>query len=411
MHTSEIAYVLMPPVLAGWLLWRRPRTRSIRLPALCVYAVVMFAAIGGVSAVAAHVGKLRIKWVEIGVAFYFAVGWRLAWEVWRRTVGRLAESRRRRARRRRGSAPGWWRLWRLLPLARAMLTLTLFVPLFLGAVLTHRFKFGDGQTPADAGIEPFEAVAFRTADGLNIAGWFVPEPESGRTVVICHGAGANKGNFLSFVLLFHRMGYNSLIFDFRAHGDSDGHTTSYGVEERHDVAAAVRWLQQEHPDRCRHVLGLGSSMGAAALLGAAVETRAFDGLVLDSCFRSAGELVDHHLGRLGWAGRAWGKLLLASMRMQSSWGLGASDAARLAGRLEAEAVLVICGERDRVVPREQGEEVFRRIDGPKARWVGGGSHSNVVVESFEEYQRRVIGFFDRCCGGPPGGQARPWSRS
>jgi alpha-beta hydrolase superfamily lysophospholipase len=55
-------------------------------------------------------------------------------------------------------------------------------------------------------------------------------------VVICHGAGANRGNFIDFLSVFHTRGYNSLIFDARGHGDSDGHTCTFGLYETRDVA-------------------------------------------------------------------------------------------------------------------------------------------------------------------------------
>lgn len=48
-----------------------------------------------------------------------------------------------------------------------------------------------GPVPADF---PFavEAVTFPAADGLTVAGWFVPCPGATRTVVLLHGAKRNR---------------------------------------------------------------------------------------------------------------------------------------------------------------------------------------------------------------------------
>ena len=66
---------------------------------------------------------------------------------------------------------------------------------------------------------------------------------------------------------------NVLLFDFRGHGESDGHTVRFGAGERRDVLAAVAYLRERRPGQARQVVGLGVSMGAATLTLAAAEVR------------------------------------------------------------------------------------------------------------------------------------------
>lgn len=40
-------------------------------------------------------------------------------------------------------------------------------------------------------------------------------------MIVAHGLGANKSNFLGTVDLWHQLDYNVLIFDFRGHGKGD----------------------------------------------------------------------------------------------------------------------------------------------------------------------------------------------
>ncbi len=115
---------------------------------------------------------------------------------------------------------------------------------------------------------------FRTADGFNLAGWWIVPPvpsladatpnqtasggtggtdheenENGNAVVIiCHGVGSCKERQVGLAWLLVRRGFNVLLFDFRGHGQSEGNLITYGDRERLDVLAAVRWLRQEHPD-------------------------------------------------------------------------------------------------------------------------------------------------------------------
>ena len=58
---------------------------------------------------------------------------------------------------------------------------------------------------------------------------------SDRTVIVCHGLASNKSNHLLLARELVPHGYNVLIFDFRAHGESDGQLTSLGDLERRDV--------------------------------------------------------------------------------------------------------------------------------------------------------------------------------
>ncbi|MCR4295948.1 MAG: alpha/beta hydrolase, partial [Elusimicrobia bacterium] len=43
----------------------------------------------------------------------------------------------------------------------------------------------------------YEKVAFKTRDGLELKGWFIPSTSGDkRTIVMCHGWGDNKGELL-----------------------------------------------------------------------------------------------------------------------------------------------------------------------------------------------------------------------
>lgn len=403
MHPSEIVYLLMPPVLAGLLWWRLPSVREIKPRQVLIYVAVVTAAVSGMIVALAYLARLRLKWHEIAIVVWFVFAWRLAWAVWVPAVSWAIRSVFRiPATAATGSRAT--RLPLVPSLLRLVLTLVVFAPLFVGAVITHRFKFGDGIDPAAEGLGPYETVTFRTKDGLDIAGWFFSDADSDSTVVICHGAGANKGNFLPFVLLFENTGYNALIFDLRAHGDSDGHTTTYGLREALDVTAAVDWLRAERPDRARHVFGLGSSMGAVALIAAASAGASFDAIVLDSCYSSVQEMADYHLGRLGPVGRAWGRLVLGSASLQSDVMIGSFDLVSRVESLHTTPMYFIHSTEDVVIPVEQSDRVFdAATTSRKHRWHSVGPHSNIVSAEFEEYQRRVIAFFDEARGGPPAG--------
>ena len=82
------------------------------------------------------------------------------------------------------------------------------------------------------------------SEGLRLSAWYVLASKPGRPVVVlCHGLGANKQNFLPVAQTLHELDFNVVTFDFRGHGDSEGRTTTFGIKESRDVVAAFGWAR------------------------------------------------------------------------------------------------------------------------------------------------------------------------
>jgi len=404
-HAGETVIVLMVPALGALLWFGWPRVRRIRAWQVAVYVAAIVGLMAGAEAFVAHVAAGRVLWPEVLWATYFVLGWRLAWAVWVRTAGRLGERFRRWGRLTRRAAGGLRRIggrkrrrWAaVLPMVgplRFCLTLFLFVPLAFGSLI-HRFKIGNAEDLGPYAGMPIEHVSFPTTDGLQISGWFFPDDASDATVVICHGLGANKGNVIAFVSLFRDKGYSSLIFDFRGHGESDGHTSTFGLHETADVTAAVDWLKIERPARARHVFGLGSSMGAMALVRAAATDERIEALVLDSAYVSARSLARHHTGRIPVVGPVVADLLIGAMSLHAGGSLWDLDSRPALSEMAGRPVLFIHGRGDFVIPPANMATLYDHASQPKSRWLGPGLHSNVLAVDFPGYQRRVVAFFDQ----------------
>lgn len=134
----------------------------------------------------------------------------------------------------------------------------------------------------------FEPVTFMTKDNLKIAGALIKHPQAQSNVLLCHGYRGGKEFMYGYLDMFPRS--NILLFDFRAHGQSEGRMTSIGVLEYKDVIAAARFFKEttrSNQQKPLPLIILGLSMGGAALLKAAeVEPDLCDCIVVDSVFRS-----------------------------------------------------------------------------------------------------------------------------
>lgn len=184
-------------------------------------------------------------------------------------------------------------------------------PFLIALVQFHPQKIGCGATPGDFGLPYSDAML--DSEGLRLSGWHLPASSPERpVVVVCHGLGANKQNFLPMAQRVHALDYNVLIFDFRGHGDSDGRTITFGFRESSDVKAAFDYVRAKHPSS--KVFGLGYSMGGSALLKMAAEEGGFDKIAVDCTFARGENVARHSIlwffgplqGPVWHLGRCWG---------------------------------------------------------------------------------------------------------
>lgn len=442
---GEWVFLSAPILLGAVLLWRFPDSRRFRWRSIVLYIAVMSLLIWGALQLVAWIATARVIPSEIAVVLWFTIAWRLAWEIWSRSVNRLGRSWVRQSTREyallqppplqrqdidrgtiesnvanpppplQGGDTGGvsshdmgnhsfaHRLTaRLLPLGRATLTALVFGVAFLATVATHRCKLADGQDPMSVFGIPFDHVRFPTSDGLTLDGWFVPDQSrnhiADRTIIICHGAGANKGNFIWFLAPLAHQGYNVLFFDFRAHGASDGRTTTYGIRERLDVLAAVDWLKRERPEQSRRIVGLGSSQGSLALALAAADDPRIDAIILDSPFVSPRELVGERTRKVPVIGPLLGTYLLAVVSIETGTNFFAPSAEEAVRTIGPRPVLIIHGDDDFVMPPTHAQRLHDAAIGPREIWFGPGPHSNIVTTTPHDYGRRVLDFLDRTLG-------------
>ena len=153
-------------------------------------------------------------------------------------------------------------------------------------------------SPADDGL-PYQDVAFRTADGLTLRGWYLPPPPagSGRAPAIAYGHwnATDRRQWLPVALAVHEAGFAQLLFDFTGRGESDGEVITLGAHEASDLRAALDDLAaRPEVDPLRLALCC-RSMGAVAALFLAADDARVKALVLDSPFVDLKALVDRTL--------------------------------------------------------------------------------------------------------------------
>ncbi|MEO7769322.1 MAG: alpha/beta hydrolase, partial [Ferruginibacter sp.] len=136
---------------------------------------------------------------------------------------------------------------------------------------------------------PVDTLTFETKNGDLIDAWYgKTDTVTKGTVLIFHGVTINKGQMLPEASEFRYMGYNVLLVDFRAHGNSTGFTTTLGYKEEEEVKLAYEYVAAQGE---KNIILWGSSMGAVAITKAVTEFELKPaGVILEMPFAS---LKDH----------------------------------------------------------------------------------------------------------------------
>ena len=223
-----------------------------------------------------------------------------------------------------------------------------------------------GPVPPAASVLPgAEDVTFETADGLRLAGWFVPAPPGGPAarvgrarpaVLVCNGNGGDRSMRAPLAAALSRMGLAVLLFDYRGYGGNPGHPTEEGLAA--DAGAALGYLAGRPEVDPERVIYFGESLGAAVALRLATE-RPPAALVLRSPFASLAEVGRRHY-----------PVLPVSLLLRDRY-----DSAALAGRLDAP-LLVVAGGRDQIVPASHSRRLFEAAPQPKRLVVLDGADHN-----------------------------------
>ena len=256
--------------------------------------------------------------------------------------------------------------------------------------LVHPAREAKGATPAIA----FEAVTFPSADGVTLAGWWIPAGEPRGIVIFLHGYGDSKDQVLPLLPFLHDEGYHVLAFDARAHGESHGAWTTVGLDEVHDVRGALAFVAQKDPAASEQIALLGYSMGAATAINAAAVADAVDVVIADSAFATLENIASNSITAFtGLPKYPFGPLSVVF----AGWMVGkdvAENAPARAIREAAAPTLVIQGLEDTIAfPDEDGEAIARAAPAGSALWlVPGAAHVQAHAIAKDEYERRVSAF-------------------
>jgi len=282
----------------------------------------------------------------------------------------------------------WWRyLRRALTLAGSVLLVAIVLfPAALAYVVTH--TAGSGVPAPNLGATP-ENIAFMTSDRLRLEGWFVPS-RNGATVIVFPGRSGPQKQARMLI----RHGYGVLLFDRRGEGASEGDPNAFGWVGDRDLHAAAAFLRGRPDVDPERIGAIGLSVGGEMLIHAAAHSDAFKAIVSEGASGQSmrdgfanGDTLDSYLG---------GGLNTLAIALFTNT-LPPPSLKSEISKIAPTALFLVYGEKGQGGSERKPNKLFyAAAREPKQIWeVPDGQHIAGITTEPAEYERRVVGFFDR----------------
>jgi len=211
----------------------------------------------------------------------------------------------------------------------------------------------NSTSPQKFGLTQFEAVHFKNPEDQMLSGWWIShqDGQTHPTLLYCHGNAANLSLLSEVSKLFYDFGFDALIFDYRAYGDSEGSKSDLSekaVDE--DAMSAFQWLKDRGIDE-KTIILWGQSLGSSVAAELATQTHPA-GLILEGAFPS---IYDVCRFRYPW-------LLIFPFMIHDQFNTALYVTQRTCPLLE------IHGESDTIIPFALGQQVYQAAVDPK-QWL------------------------------------------
>lgn len=240
----------------------------------------------------------------------------------------------------------------------------------------------------------YETVELKS--NKKIEGWYLKKDSLTKsdsikgTVIICHGYSGEKSSMLDKAAVFDSLKYNSLLIDFMGSGGSEGNVTTIGYKEAAQVKTAYDYLQSQGVE---NIYLFGTSMGAVAIMKAINDYNISPkGIIIECPFGSMYKTVCARFRNMNAPRFPMAGLLVFWGGVQNGFWAFSHNPTEYAKKISCPTLLLY-GEKDKNVSREDVDEIFLTLKGQKKmKTFELAGHENYLTKYKPEWTSEVTEF-------------------
>lgn len=276
----------------------------------------------------------------------------------------------------------------------------------LPAIINEKEKKKDKNAPKrhDERTEWMKHQAFTTYNIKNKRGetlcahYLAAAQESDKYVLCSHGyRNKGKGEFRFITKFYHENGYNVLLVDHRASGESEGEHITFGYYESSDLRRWANFLVDTFGKDIKIAVH-GISMGAVAAIMLAARDKLPENIkfiIADCAFTSAKKQFENVLKDRKIPSKALVETVNFLNKLFHGYSLSRVKPIN-ALKKATLPILFIHGKNDTFVKPEMTEEMYEAYEGEKdILLVENAGHAQSYQRNSEAYEKKILEFTEK----------------
>ena len=238
---------------------------------------------------------------------------------------------------------------------------------------------------------PYEDIYISSFDKLKLHARLFENKENNKIAILCHGyRGTACRDFSGGAQEIIALGYNVVLIDERAHGQSQGHSITMGVREVNDLLSWIDYAYQRFGKNIELVL-VGISMGGATVLMAADKVENAK-IIADCPFSSPKIMLKETISQLNLSPKAFYPILNLSAILFAHTNMNKRSAYDSIKNTNNK-ILIIHGDSDKVVPHRISYDLYQTYpDKIQYELFEGANHGLSYLVDTKRYREIIHNF-------------------
>lgn len=236
-------------------------------------------------------------------------------------------------------------------------------------------------------------VFIRSYDYTKLGGSYLLGANKNLWVILIHGYTAINKTMFTVADEYYKRGFSILAPNLRGHGNSAGIFTTYGIKEKEDIKAWIRWIKTDYPDA--KIILQGESLGAATAMFLAEENPKDVIACIEDCgYTSYYEMYAHQVhDKIKFLTKP--VALVANLFIKPIIGANLFKSNIDSMKNTKIPVMFINGRKDELVPVEMCKSLYNAHQGKKDIYIAeGAGHAESKLYDADIYYEKIFKFLE-----------------